>query len=493
MATRIRLLCLQLGVFACLTLSQAQVTNGGFETPQISPNSWVDNPTNFPGWLFTGRSGVGNGSTPLAPGAYAGTQYAFLATQGANGGKMSQTIGGMTPGANYRLRFWMRTRPGFAGIELGVRMNGNDIMTPCHSFGIWLEYATDWFVAPATSATFEFYADNSANDKLTVIDEVRLDPGPPPAPGLPLNGSYESPAMPVGNWFFLPADLQTVWKFHGAGGIANGPGSWGTNAADGLQYAFLQNTSYCNQVIGIFNLDKSYHVEYYMARRSGNVGGNDGNPIRVLLDQTEIAPSVFYDNPNWRNFASKPFMPTNLTGLLQIEGLNNNGDRTELIDHVRIFENVDLSPTAYELVQGTYISGNVSSVAYSDDQYLKLAPGLNLARLTPPIQVVFEATSPSTTVTYFAMALESACSLAGLNQRIELWDAVNRQWVLASQTSPANVDGTVHIVRSDDAALFVDQTTGKIRCRVSMAMPSPTGSRTWQYRIDQVKFAITPF
>ena len=471
----------------------AQITNGDLETPQILPNSWIDRPTNFPGWAFVGRSGVGNGSTPLASGAYTGNQYAFLATQPGAPGKMTQTINGFTPGVQYRLRFWMRTRPGFQPVDFCVNRNGVPAMRVVHSFGIWIEFATDWFTAEGASSTFDFYALDTSGDKLTVIDNIRVEAGPPPPLGLPLNPSFELPAYPQGSWDSPPGGMETAWQFYGSSGIEHGPSSWGSGAAHGVQYAFMQNTSYFNQLIGDFQLGHSYHVQWYMARRNGNVGGNNGNPVRVLLDQNVIFPAVMYDNPVWKNFASKPFTASNLSALLQFEGTNNSGDRSELIDHVRIFENSVLAATNYSLIRGSYLSGDLSSLLSSNDVYLRFAPGFNLDRGGPPLQVEFETTCPFTTLIYLALDLETACSNTSVLQKLELWDYANQQWVLVSQVFPGNTDSTIQIVRTDDANQFVNGTTGKIRSRVSLFVTDPTTSRSWQYRIDQLRFYATPF
>ena len=150
-----------------------------------------------------------------------------------------------------------------------------------------------------------------------------------------------------------------------------------------------------------------------MARRNGSVGGNDGNPVRVTFDGEEIFPFTLYDNPTWKTFISRPFLPSNSSGLLRFEGGNPSGDRSELIDWVRIFENTDLLPDNVVVQRGRQISGGLASLFSSDDVRLEVAPALNVDQQSAPVEVLIETTSPWWGIAYLALTLESSASMSG--------------------------------------------------------------------------------
>lgn len=478
-------------LLAASALALGEAINGGFEKPEYAPNSWHPNPANVPGWTFFGNSGQARGSTPWSSSSHSGSQYAYLQTNGAFSGRISQTMSGFVPGNQYRIRFWMHRRPGFQPVTLGIRMNGVDIMRPCHSVGVWIEYASDWFIATFASATFDFYAVQEPSDKGSVIDDVVVEAGPPPALERPANPSFELPAFPQGTWQQPPAGVDLAWEFYGHGGIEHGPSSWGSGAQDGNQYAFLQQQATFFQRIGYFEPGRTYHAEWYMMRRNGNVGGNDGNAIRVLLDELEVFPFTLHDSPIWKNFASRSFSPAGPTATIRFEGAPTSQDKTELFDNVRIFENTDLVPVSFSVVRGRWIAGTLDSLAASDDQTLQFAPRVTRSGVSPPVQVVFEAVAPFPSLGYLALSLESSASVPGLIQTTELWDFEHQQWEGVDQRPLSTVDGTMQIVRSEDAGLFIDPLTSRIRSRVSIETGGGLGARTWLYRVDLVRFSVT--
>lgn len=91
------------------TIASAQVTNGGFEDPDVSGEPCCNTvpPASLPGWTVTGDINVVNGTySSLPPGtnlAYEGTQYLDLVGQSAQG-SITQSIATVA-GQIYQLTF----------------------------------------------------------------------------------------------------------------------------------------------------------------------------------------------------------------------------------------------------------------------------------------------------------------------------------------------------------------------------------------------------
>ena len=104
------------------------------------------------------------------------------------------------------------------------------------------------------------------------------------------NAGYEAPVLPTNNWASPPpASPGLLWQGSGKWGIANGTGSWGTGGHSGSQYGFLQSYSDPSpgtmfQTVSGFTIGNRYNVNFWMARRNGNVGGNAGTSLTINVD-----------------------------------------------------------------------------------------------------------------------------------------------------------------------------------------------------------------
>lgn len=474
------------------SVALAQVVNSSFEDPIYGANTWQYRPGGVPGWTFLNNAGLANGSTPWGPTGNTGNQYGFIQTQG-NGGRISQNVGGFVPGTTYRITYWLRRRTDFMGANIQVFKDGLPISVPVMPANhMWVQHASDWFVASSNSHVIEFRTDNT-NDHASLIDDVQVATWPPPPYGLPTNPSFEFPILNSGWWTERPGGILTAWVFEGTSGIANGASSWGSSGQIGQQYAYIQRDASIRQQVGDFVPGRSYHAQWFMMRRNGGVGANVGQPIRALMDNVEIAPFQIQPDAIWRNFASHPFTAISTSGVLRFEGGSDIGDRTSLIDNVRIFENEEVVPDAISFQRGQQTGGTVSSLFESDNDYLRARQFLVFSQTDPPVQMTVEGTVPPGDPIYLNIHVESAISLSGFNQEIQLLNVQSNTWTSVSETSLTNTDSNRDIVRLDDASSYVHPVTGKIKCRLWVKRAGPAFSSLWTYRVDKVRFSVALF
>lgn len=152
------------------------------------------------------------------------------------------------------------------------------------------------------------------------------------------NTGFETPALSTNQWVSLPQNAQ--WNFIGvqdrASGIANGSGAWGSGAASGKQYAFIQRDARIEQSVQNLTVGDWYRVKFLMARRNGNVGGNDANQVDVAVGNAVVGAGFRPFNQTWQAFETDPFQATSGSMLLSFRGLQTNLDHTSLIDDVLV-------------------------------------------------------------------------------------------------------------------------------------------------------------
>jgi hypothetical protein len=95
------------------------ITNGSFETPDISSNTFLYDP-NGASWIFTGSSGIidAPGDAFFGQPAPDGSQYAFLQFDPTNAGVFSQTIA-LTLSGTFQLTYLVAGRPDNGGGAAG--------------------------------------------------------------------------------------------------------------------------------------------------------------------------------------------------------------------------------------------------------------------------------------------------------------------------------------------------------------------------------------
>jgi len=292
--------CMILASSVIATASAQSFVNPGFEDPSLATNTYTSNPTS-PGWTGINDWGIANGKGPWGVMPHGGNQYAFIQRGSKPAAYISQRVKGLTVGVSYHIKFSMACRHGNVGADypnpIAVLVDGGALMsatTPPED-GTWLQYTTPDFVATGTAATIKFVGKAAGGDRSSLLDDLIIEPSTTlPPPGVFRNGTFEDPRLFTNQWVQAPRSTDLYWQGTLPWGIANGSASWGRGGYEGSQYAYIASDatagSIYQTVTGLVP-GQVYSVRFGLARRNGNVGGNYGSPIKVMLDDaTTIYP-----------------------------------------------------------------------------------------------------------------------------------------------------------------------------------------------------------
>lgn len=188
---------------ATLAFSSAQnVANRSFETPALSPNSFLYDPSGAT-WTFLNNAGIINapGNGFFGPPAPDGSQYAFLQSAGSPGA-FSETIN-FTLSGTYRLSYLVAGRSdngqGAAGdLSYQVLVDSLVIGSDASTTGQPFTLRSFDFVASSGDHTLTFEAVANGADNSAFFDVVTIEPVPEPSVATLILSVF-------GGWLFVRA------------------------------------------------------------------------------------------------------------------------------------------------------------------------------------------------------------------------------------------------------------------------------------------------
>jgi hypothetical protein len=175
-----------------------------------------------------------------------------------------------------------------------------------------------------------------------------------------VNPSFEIPVLQSGGYQYHPSATGIGWTFSSNSGIQRNGSPWNAaDAPDGVQTAFIQNTSTISQSLSL-NAG-SYTLTFKTARRSSQI-----QPIRVSVDGSQISGLV---SPASTTFAlvSLPFsVASNGTHTLTFSGTDGKGDKSTFIDALTLSSSSVVATTTTTLATSlnpSTVSSNVTFTA----------------------------------------------------------------------------------------------------------------------------------
>lgn len=155
-------------------------------------------------------------------------------------------------------------------------------------------------------------------------------------------------------------------------------------------------------------------------------------------------------------------------------------------------EAVIVLATGLEVVRGRIISGSILEMFGSDDTYLVAHPGFTADAAEPPVWLVLTGTSIAEFPAALRFRLESSLEIAGVTQRIELFDFASQAYEEVDVRVAPQEDTVVEIVVDGDASRFVDSETLEVNARLTWTPGPLVKTYPWEVRIDQAIWRITP-
>jgi hypothetical protein len=148
-------------------------------------------------------------------------------------------------------------------------------------------------------------------------------------------------------------------------------------------------------------------------------------------------------------------------------------------------------PDSFTALRGFFLGGDLSSLAQSDNNYLKYRPGITLFDTEPPIWIEFETTTTFPAPNGIQLQLESRADTANILQTIELYSFQDEEYtVIDSQLTSLGSDATATIDLTGELLDFVEQGTGKIRARVGWDSNGIIFLFPWTICVDMVSWDV---
>lgn len=155
------------------------------------------------------------------------------------------------------------------------------------------------------------------------------------------------------------------------------------------------------------------------------------------------------------------------------------------------FNGVVRQPTSYTIFRGSHVSGGLSDVLSSDNNYLVIREVPLFAAGESEVMVVFNGTSHVSNPAVIGFRLEANVTSGGVRKMVELWNWSTNRWV-ATDYRPATVGtDSIQVYAEENLSGFVQSGTNAIRARVRFDGQSAFAFG-WQARIDQAVWEIFP-
>jgi hypothetical protein len=161
------------------------------------------------------------------------------------------------------------------------------------------------------------------------------------------------------------------------------------------------------------------------------------------------------------------------------------------LEAIPIAEDTTVAPVDYTVFRGLQVSGQLSDVQATDDQYLKFNPGITLNPSEPPVWIEFEGTLPSDNPTTLSVTLEASANSVSINQSIEMfnWD-IGQYQLVDSRLASLNSDSVVTINVTSNVADYVQAGTGHIKTRTGWRASGIVFLFPWTICIDHVAWTV---
>jgi choice-of-anchor B domain-containing protein len=151
----------------------------------------------------------------------------------------------------------------------------------------------------------------------------------------------------------------------------------------------------------------------------------------------------------------------------------------------------NIGPSAHSLFPGRLLGGTVDDLEFSDDQKMNLESDYTGSRGNSPIQLVLEGTSLSDSPLKLRFKVESSTALAGVVEKVELYDFVADAYVEIGSREIGSADSGAEFAAAGNVSRFLQPGTKKLKVRLKYDTTSPNVPRTWTVSVDQAIFRAT--
>ena len=149
-----------------------------------------------------------------------------------------------------------------------------------------------------------------------------------------------------------------------------------------------------------------------------------------------------------------------------------------------------ITPSAFTVVRGKLISGDLTSLASIDQNYLVVQTGVTINANDPPIQVVLNGNASQGTASNLEVDLTAHC-INGSGQAIDAWNWTTNSYVQIDSRNSTSTDSTVK-VSIPNPNQYIQSGTNAVQLRIRYFRVSGIVSIAWNSFIDQAIWKLTP-
>lgn len=147
--------------------------------------------------------------------------------------------------------------------------------------------------------------------------------------------------------------------------------------------------------------------------------------------------------------------------------------------------------SAYNLIRGTTVSGNLASLLSSDNNRLVLGPGIVFSTGQAPIEFIAEGISSELDPTHLRMKLEALASSSAIQRSVELFNFDTNAYEQMAWAGVGTTEAIVSIDVASNPGRFV-AAGGTIRARIRSWPDGPVFSYPWSLSTDHIFWELTP-
>ena len=152
-------------------------------------------------------------------------------------------------------------------------------------------------------------------------------------------------------------------------------------------------------------------------------------------------------------------------------------------------------PEGSKLNDGVIVSGQMSDLFDSDDQYFELDPSPTQNLLKQKVHLILQATSPTESPSSFKFRLEAAMMGGPSGDVVQYLELFNYDTGVLEQVdvrSAANNDDSIEVTPSGDLSRFVQPATREITAEITWKSESFAGAQfNWSIDVDEAVWEVS--
>ncbi len=143
--------------------------------------------------------------------------------------------------------------------------------------------------------------------------------------------------------------------------------------------------------------------------------------------------------------------------------------------------------TSISTNMGSWIGGNLASVAGSDNSYYHAKQDLG-GDFEFPIQILMDSTAPITNPSLIELKIEANADADSRQMEVQLYDRVNPGWVTIGTHLVGTSDVVTTSTTSSTPSRFIDPATRLIKARINVTDGSAETAQAIEIKLDKVQY-----